>query len=84
MQVQHTVGQLSYEGHHLLELMVFLSLTLQRKIIQGFASDQWCLILMLQILIAINFEVHKAGKKHLIYTGSYAFADLKTTNMISI
>ena len=50
--------------------MIFLSLTLQRKINQGFASDQWCLILMLQILIVINFEVDKAGKNHLIYTGS--------------
>ena len=64
------MSQLSYEGHHLLEFMIFLSLTLQRKINQGFASDQWCLILMLQILIVINFEVHKAGKNHLIYTGS--------------
>ena len=64
------MGQLSYEGHHLLEFMIFLSLILQRKINQGFASDQWCQLLMLQILIVINFEVHKAGKKHLIYTGS--------------
>ena len=30
---------------------------------------------MLQILIVINVEVLKAGKKHVIYTGSKTFAD---------
>ena len=69
-KLRNTVGQLPYEGHHLLEFMIFLSLTLQRKINQGFASDQLCLILLLQILIVISFEVDKAGKNHLIYTGS--------------
>ena len=40
--LHNTVGQLPYEGHHLLEFMIFLSLILQKKINQGFASDQWC------------------------------------------
>ena len=31
---------------------------------------------MLQFLIVINVEVHKAGKKHVIYTGSKTFAHL--------
>ena len=39
---------------------------LQMKINQGFVSEEWCLLKILQNLIVINFDIHKAGKKRVI------------------